>query len=151
MKGKKEMTEQGSEAVVVDRVAARRAAMPEVSAFIDWARRSAGADVVDAAMAKGIDAACKHAHILATQGQQAADAWHRQHAHLCTFFASEGGRTVGLRAPDGRDVRPPQAMHQYGPPIGTPGALTRQGNSTPLARASGWAGEKSGNRSGSVA
>lgn len=125
------MTEQGSGAVVVDRVAARRAAMPEVSAFIDWARRNAGADMVDAAMAKGIDAARKHAHVLATQGQQAADAWHRQHAHLCTFFASEGGREVGLCAPGERPVSRPSTMHQDGPPIGTPSASSSQGNSPP--------------------
>jgi len=125
------MNEQSDGAVVVDRVAARRAAMPEVSAFIDWLRRCAGSDMVDAAMAKGIDAARRHAHILATQGQQAADAWHQSHAHLCTFFASEGGRTVGLRAPDGRDVRAPQAMHQDGPSIGTPATSARQGNSAP--------------------
>lgn len=125
------MIERGSEAVVVDRVAARRAAMPEVSAFIDWARASVGADMVDAAMAKGIDAARKHAHVLATQGQQAADAWHRQHAHLCTFFAAEGGREVGLCVPGERPVPPPSAMHQDGPPIGTPSASFQQGNSAP--------------------
>lgn len=125
------MIERGSEAVVVDRVAARRAAMPEVSAFIDWARRSAGTDMVDAAMAKGIDAARQHAHVLATQGQRAADAWHRQHAHLCTFFAVEGGREVGLCAPGERPVPPPSTMHQDDPPIGTPSASFPQGNSAP--------------------
>lgn len=144
------MKSKGEQAVASDRVAARRAAMPVVSGFIDWARENVGSDMVDAAMATGIAAAREHAHILATQGQQAADAWHRANAHLCTFYAAEGGRVVGLNVPTARPApaiapapfnqpRPcllpmavfgGQAPHAT-PHVGTPSEKFTAGNSGP--------------------
>ena len=83
-------------------VAHRRASMPIVAAFIDECRATYGAAEIDRQMAIGKQAAREHAQVLATQGEAAARRWHRANAHRCTFFASEGGRTVGLPSPFGR-------------------------------------------------
>jgi hypothetical protein len=83
-------------------VAQRRASMPIVAAFIDECRAAYGADLVDRQLATGMQAAREHAQVLATQGEAAARRWHRANAHRCTFFAVEGGRTVGLPSPFGR-------------------------------------------------
>lgn len=117
-------------------VGQRRDAMPVTAAFIDLCRKVCGADVVDAQLAIGMQAARDHAHVLAMQGEAAAARWHRTNAHRCTFVAVEGGRTIGLASPWGAmptastaasvSVSPPST-----PPIGTPGAQTRRGNSTP--------------------
>ena len=101
-------------------VGQRRDAMPIVAAFIDRCRAAYGADMVDAQLAIAQQARREHADVLAAQGQAAADRWLHANAHRCTFFASEGGRTVGLASPFGRTT----------PPIGTPTALSREGNST---------------------
>lgn len=81
--------------------AQRRAAMPVVAAWIDMLRSAYGADWIDPQLAIGMQAAREHAQVLATQGEAAARQWHRANAHRCTFFASEGGRTVGLASPFG--------------------------------------------------
>ena len=83
-------------------IAQRRAAMPVTAAFVDECRATYGADLVDRQLATGVQAAREHAQVLATQGEQAARRWHRANAHRCTFFAVEGGRTVGLPSPFGR-------------------------------------------------
>lgn len=82
--------------------AQRRAAMPVTAAFIDECRAAYGADMIDRQMAIGMQAAREHAQVLATQGEAAARRWHRANAHRCTFFATEGGRTVGLPSPFGQ-------------------------------------------------
>lgn len=78
----------------------------------DWARwvrvrpwreaQEAMFAMIDRQLATGMQAAREHAQVLATQGEQAARRWHRANAHRCTFFAVEGGRTVGLPSPFGR-------------------------------------------------
>ena len=83
-------------------IAQRRAAMPITAAFVDECRATYGAAMIDRQMAIGMQAAREHAQVLATQGEQAARRWHRANAHRCTFFAVEGGRTVGLPSPFGR-------------------------------------------------
>lgn len=82
--------------------AQRRAAMPVTAAFVDECRATYGAAMIDRQMAIGVQAAREHAQVLATQGEQAARRWHRANAHRCTFFAVEGGRTLGLPSPFGR-------------------------------------------------
>jgi hypothetical protein len=80
--------------------------MPEVAAFVDLCRAAYGGMFVDvdAAMATAQQARREHAQVLAEQGEVAAASWLRRNAHRCTFFAEEGGRTVGLRSPFGRDA-----------------------------------------------
>lgn len=82
--------------------AQRRAAMPVTAAFVDECRATYGAAMIDRQLATGMQAAREHAQVLATQGEAAARRWHRANAHRCTFFAVEGGRTVGLPSPFGR-------------------------------------------------
>jgi hypothetical protein len=82
-------------------VSQRRDAMPIVAAFIDQCRVQFGAAVVDAQLAKAQQARREYLQVLSTQGQAAADHWHRANAHRCTFYAEEGGRTLGLPSPWG--------------------------------------------------
>lgn len=98
----------------------RRNTMPVTAAFIDMCRKVCGADMVDAQLAIGMQAARDHAHVLATQGEAAAARWHQANGHRCTFVAVEAGRTIGLASPWGGT-----------PPIGTPSAPSRRGNSSP--------------------
>lgn len=84
------------------KTAQRRAAMPVTAALVDECRAIYGADMIDRQLATGMQAAREHAHVLATQGEAAARRWHRANAHRCTFFAVEGGHTVGLPSPFGR-------------------------------------------------
>lgn len=81
----------------------RRQAMPGVAAFIDMCRKAYGAQFVDAQLARAQLARREHAQVLAEQGQAAARHWHRANAHRCTFFAQEGGRTLGLASPWGQE------------------------------------------------
>ncbi len=104
----------------------RRNAMPVVAAFVDRCRANYGAAMVDAQIAIAQQASREHAQVLATKGDAAAARWHLANAHRCTFNASEGGRNVGLASPFGHD-------DQTDPPIGTPTAPSRAGNSTPVA------------------
>lgn len=90
-------------------VEARRLAMPIVSAFIDLCREAYGAEFVDQQMATAQQARREHAAVLATQGAAAARLWHQSNAHRCTFFAAEGGRTVGLPSPWGSVQQKPEA------------------------------------------
>lgn len=85
---------------------ARRQAMPEVAAFIDLCRAAYGGQFVDvdAAMSTAQQARREHAQVLAEQGEAAAERWLLRNAHRCTFQAEEGGRTVGLASPFGRNT-----------------------------------------------
>lgn len=87
-------------------VQARRQAMPEVAAFIDLCRAAYGGQFVDvdAAMATAQQARREHAQVLAEQGEAAAERWLLRNAHRCIFQAEEGGRTVGLASPFGRNT-----------------------------------------------
>lgn len=80
-------------------VAARRHAMPVVAAFVDLCRQAYGGDMVDAQMATAQQARREHAQVLEVQGEAAARRWHQANASRCTFFAQEGGRTLGLALP----------------------------------------------------
>lgn len=83
-----------------DSVAQRRAAMPVAAEFIDFCRARYGDLVdVDAQLATAVAAQREYAQVLAQHGEVAARRWHRANAHRCTFFASEGGRTVGMPCP----------------------------------------------------
>ena len=77
----------------------RRQDMPCVAAFIDLCREAYGSDLVDQQMATAQQARRDHAEILAQQGEAAAQRWHKANASRCTFFAHEGGRTLGLPLP----------------------------------------------------
>lgn len=77
----------------------RRAAMPVVAAFIDLCRAAYGAELVDKQLATAQQARRDYAQVLADQGELAAKRWHKANAHKCTFFAQEGGRTLGLPSP----------------------------------------------------
>lgn len=100
---------------------ARREAMPSTSAFIDMCRAAYGAAFVDQQLATAQQARREHAQVLAEQGEAAAARWLKANAHRCTFFAEEGGRSVGLASPWGRAA----------PPVGTPPASRLAGNSAP--------------------
>lgn len=80
----------------------RRQAMPVVSGFVDQLRQVLGAELVDRQMAVAQQARREHAQVLAQQGEAAARRWHKTNAHRCTFFAEEGGRTVGMPSPYGQ-------------------------------------------------
>lgn len=80
----------------------RRQAMPVVSGFVDQLRQFLGAELVDRQMALAQQARREHAQVLAQQGEAAAHRWHKANAHRCTFFAEEGGRTVGMQSPYGQ-------------------------------------------------
>lgn len=80
----------------------RRQAMPVVSGFVDQLRQVLGAELVDRQMAVAQQARREHAQVLAQQGEAAARRWHKANAHRCTFFAEEGGRTVGMASPYGQ-------------------------------------------------
>ncbi|WP_382155394.1 hypothetical protein [Hydrogenophaga sp. ANAO-22] len=84
--------------------AARRQAMPAVAAFVDLCREAYGSDMVDAQMAKAQQAKREHAAVLQAQGADEAARWHVVHGRRCTFFAEEGGRSIGLRSPWGQDA-----------------------------------------------
>jgi len=102
-------------------VEARRNAMAEVAGIVDQWRQAYGREFVDGHMAAAQQARREHAAVLAQQGPHAAARWHKANEHRCTFFAEEGGRTVGM----------PSAFRVAHPPIGTPGAPVHTGNSTP--------------------
>ncbi len=87
----------------------RRQAMPAVAAFIDLCRKAYGTEFVDAQMARAQQAAREHAQVLAEQGDAAARRWHKANAHRCTFFAQEGGRTLGIASPWGQSLEGLQA------------------------------------------
>ena len=125
------MNEQGQQGTV----GSRRDAMPVTAAFIDMCRKAYGAEMVNAQLAIGMQALRDYKQVLETQGPVAAAQWHRANAHRCTFVAVEGGRTIGLASPFGQEsfactlttppIDPP-------PPIGTPSARGRAGNSAPV-------------------
>jgi hypothetical protein len=121
------MNEQGQQGTVVQ----RRDAMPVTAAFIDMCRTTYGTAMVDAQLAIGMQAVRDYNKVLTTQGEAAAARWHRANAHRCTFVATEGGRTIGLASPFG----------QPHPPIGTPSAAGRAGNSAPVRAPVGGLGE----------
>jgi len=81
----------------------RRAAMPTVAAFIDMCRKAYGADLVDRQMAIAQQARREYAQVLAEQGPAAAKRWLQANDHRCTFYASEGGRELGLRSAYGQE------------------------------------------------
>lgn len=95
------MNEKGSGVAMADRVAARRAAMPVTSAFIDQCRAQFGAAAIDQQLATAQQARREYLHVLSTQGAAAAAHWHRANAHRCTFYAEEGGHTLGMPSPFG--------------------------------------------------
>lgn len=95
--------------------------MAVVADVVDQWRTAYGREFVDGQMATAQQAAREHAAVLAQHGEQAAARWHVANEHRCTFFAEEGGRTVGM----------PSAFGLPTPPIGTPGRMGRTGNSTP--------------------
>ncbi|MDO8903981.1 hypothetical protein [Hydrogenophaga sp.] len=120
----------------------RRQAMPTVAQFIDQCRAMYDGQFVDldAAMATAQKARREHADVLDQQGAQAARQWLKTNAKRCTFYAAEGGRVVGLASPwgaaasagpAGGEAGPPPARQQVTPPIGTPPAPSRRGNSPP--------------------
>ena len=102
-------------------VEARRGAMAMVADVVDQWRVAYGREFVDGQMATAQLFKREHAAVLASQGRQAADRFHKANEHRCTFFAEEGGRTVGM----------PSAFGRPTPPIGTPVGMTRTGNSAP--------------------
>lgn len=123
-------------------VSARRQAMPQVAAFVDLCRAAYGGEFVDvdAAMATAQQARREHAQVLAEQGAEAAARWLKRNAHRCTFHAEEGGRSVGLASPWAESstattatavVTPLFPSERAHPPIGTPSAEGRGGNSAP--------------------
>lgn len=114
---------QAPDSVAVAGVQARRQAMPEVAAFVDLCRAAYGGLFVDvdAAMATAQQARREHAQVLAEQGEAAAARWLKANANRCTFHAEEAGRSVGLASPWTGGT----------PPIGTPPAQSRGGNSAP--------------------
>lgn len=72
--------------------------MPGVAAIVDDLRAAFGPAVVDAAIASGQALRRKHAGMVADVGQAQADAWlARQHPVAGSFWAEEGGHTVGIR------------------------------------------------------
>lgn len=83
----------------VQKVEQRRQDMPCVAAFIDLCREAYGSELVDQQMATAQQARREHAEILAQHGEAAALRWHKANASRCTFFAHEGGRTLGLPLP----------------------------------------------------
>ncbi|MDB5777917.1 MAG: hypothetical protein JWP93_282 [Polaromonas sp.] len=109
--------------------------MPEVAGFVDLCRNAFGRAFVDSQMATAQLFKREHEAVLASQGKQAADRFHKANEHRCTFFAEEGGRTVGMPSAFGNG--PAFACtwqtqkHQPDPPIGTPVGMTRTGNSAP--------------------
>lgn len=94
------MTAQADKAMAVDQ---RRAAMPTTAAFIDLCRAAYGADLVDRQLATAQQARREYQQVLEQQGALAAKRWLQANDHRCTFWASEGGRELGLRSPFGRD------------------------------------------------
>lgn len=79
--------------------AERRHDMPCVAAFIDMCREAFGSELVDQQMATAQQARREHAEILAQHGEAEAKRWHKANASRCTFFAQEGGRSLGLPLP----------------------------------------------------
>ena len=72
--------------------------MPETATIVDELRAEFGAAVIDAAIAAGTAAQKRYAAWIASHGQEAADAWlMRQRFERGSFYASEGGRTVGVK------------------------------------------------------
>ena len=86
-----------------DSVKERRAAMPIVSSFVDECRRKYGAEMMNKQMQTAIQARREYYQVLAQQGSAAAKRWHLANAHRCTFFAKEGGLTIGLPSPYGEN------------------------------------------------
>lgn len=82
-----------------------RAAMPGVAAIVDdlraWAEASGlGASAIDKAMASGQRRAREYQAQLQANGKAAADRWLRAQPNGAGgFWASEGGREVGIRRP----------------------------------------------------
>lgn len=79
-------------------VESRRAAMPVVTAFVDMLRVAYGSELIDAQLATAQRARREYESLLAAKGLAAAERWRKANDHLCTFWAEEGGRTVGLRS-----------------------------------------------------
>lgn len=109
--------------------------MAVVADVVDQWRTAYGREFVDGQMATAQLFKREHAAVLANQGRQAADRFHKANEHRCTFFAEEGGRTVGMPSAFGNGpafactVRT-QSMSPT-PPIGTPVAPVCTGNSAP--------------------
>lgn len=82
----------------------RRAAMPETAAAIDLWRAAYGVELVDKLLVTAQQARREYTQVLAQQGALAAKRWHKANAHRCTFYACEGGRTVGMPSPYGHSV-----------------------------------------------
>lgn len=87
-----------------DKVAQRRAAMPQTSAFIDWCRAALGDELVNRQMATAQAARREYTRVLNEQGEAAAKRWHLKNAHLCTFSSNEGGRQIGMPSPYGQNL-----------------------------------------------
>ena len=72
--------------------------MPVVAGIVDDLRAAFGPAAVDAAIASGQAMRRKHVEMVAGVGQAQADAWlARQHPAVGSFWAEEGGHTVGIR------------------------------------------------------
>lgn len=116
-------------------VEARRGAMAVVADVVDQWRMAYGREFVDGQMAMAQLFRREHAAVLASQGNLAADRFHKTNEHRCTFFAEEGGRTVGMPSAFGIGLAfactvSAKSMSPT-PPIGTPVALVCTGNSAP--------------------
>lgn len=107
--------------------------MAVVADVVDQWRTAYGREFVDGQMATAQLFKREHAAVLANQGRQAADRFHKANEHRCTFFAEEGGRTVGMPSAFGSETHGSGAccLNETHPPIGTPAALNRTGNSAP--------------------
>lgn len=75
-----------------------REAMPATAEIVDDLRRELGAEIVDRALAAGVKAQKRYAAWLAGHGEDAAQRWlEAQRFEGGSFWASEGGRTVGVK------------------------------------------------------
>ena len=72
--------------------------MPEVTAWVDQLREACGRDLVDGAIRAGVQAQRRYEALKAQDGPRAADAWlAAQKWPRGVFWASEGGRTLGVK------------------------------------------------------
>lgn len=92
------------ESDLTQRVEQRRAAMPGLASIVDQLRAQYGVDFVNRQIATAQQARREYAQVLAEQGPVAAKYWHRANAHRCTFYATEGGRELGMQSPYGQTL-----------------------------------------------
>lgn len=82
------------------KAAGLREAMPDTAEIVDDLRRELGAAIVDRAIAAGVKAQKRYAAWLAGHGEEAAQRWlGAQRFPGGSFYANEGGRTVGVKRP----------------------------------------------------